>query len=329
METLETKAYWVLSPGSGALQAETVPARPADGHSLVRAEWSAVSAGTERLVGLGRVSEKDDLLMACRYMEGSFALPVKYGYCLVGQAVEGSLAGQSVFVMHPHQELAHVRDEDVTVLPNELPTRRGALIPNLETALNAVWDADLQGAESCSVFGAGSVGLLIAYVLWRTTGEAPLLYDPDEERRALAASLPWGARVSAPEAARDNQVQVAFHTTGAPTGLQAALDQLGFEGRVIDLSWYGEGQLSLDLGTHFHLGRKRLIASQVGTVAVSRRTSHDFQARLREVLALLDEPALERLLGDPIPFRELPDFMGKLYRGESKTPLPLIQYGAH
>ena len=328
MELLESKAYWVSSPGVGELKDESVSAKPATGESLIRAEWSAVSSGTERLVGLGLVSSACNESMACRYMAGSFALPLKYGYCLIGQGLEGELAGRSIFVMHPHQSLALVRDKDATVLPSELPTRRAALIPNLETALNAVWDAELLPGEECTVFGAGSVGLLVAYVLWKTTGTAPRLVDVDEERRTFAATLPWGASVSAPDELEDEAAKVAFHTTGNPLGLQLALNHIGFEGRVIELSWYGDKAVSLELGTHFHFGRKRIIASQVGTIAVSHRSVHDYSLRIREVLALLDEPELDRLFGEPVPFARMPEFMDSLYRGDSKTPLPLIQYGA-
>jgi len=328
MELLESKAYWVSSPGVGELKDESVSAQPATGQSLIRAEWSAVSSGTERLVGLGLVSPACNEPMACRYMAGSFALPLKYGYCLIGQGLEGELAGRSIFVMHPHQSLALVRDEDATVLPSDLFTRRAALIPNLETALNAVWDAELSAGETCTVFGAGSVGLLVAYVLWKTTGTAPRLADVDEERRAFAGTLPWGGGACAPLELEAGTANVAFHTTGNPLGLQLSLNHLGFEGRVIELSWYGDKAVSLELGTHFHFGRKRIIASQVGTIAVNQRAVHDYKSRIREVLALLDEPALDRLLGDPVPFARMPEFMDSLYRGDSKTPLPLIRYGA-
>ena len=328
MELLESQAYWVRSPGVGELKSESVSAQPAPGHSLIRAEWSAVSPGTERLVGLGLVSPACNESMGCRYMAGSFELPLKYGYCLIGQGLEGELAGRSIFVMHPHQSLALVRDEDATVLPSELPTQRAALIPNLETALNAVWDAELLPDDLCTVFGAGSVGLLVAYVLWRETGTAPRLVDVDVERRAFAATLPWGVAACAPEELEDEAVNVAFHTTGNPLSLQLALNHVGFEGRVIELSWYGDKVVSLELGTHFHFGRKRIVASQVGTIAASQRSVHDYKSRIREVLALLDEPQLDRLLGEPVPFARMPELMDSLYRGDSKTPLPLIEYGA-
>ena len=328
MSLLETYAYWVAKPGVGRLQAERIAARPQPGFSLVQAQWSAVSPGTERLVGLGQVPPECSQWMACAYMAGSFELPLKYGYCLIGNGVEGALAGQSIFVMHPHQELAQVRDADAIRLPADLPLKRAALIPNLETALNAVWDAELDGEEVCSVVGAGSVGLLIAYVLWRTTGRAPRIIERDPERREFARQLPFGLRTCSPEESCDQDDEVSFHASGNPAGLQLALNQVGFEGRVIELSWYGDKPVKLELGTHFHYGRKRIVASQVGHVAASHRESHGYAGRVREVLALLDQAELDLLLGTPVPFENMPQMMDALYRGESNCALPLIEYGA-
>ncbi|MFT5284770.1 MAG: threonine dehydrogenase-like Zn-dependent dehydrogenase [Planctomycetota bacterium] len=324
---LESEAYWIREPGVGALQREEFSSQLEPGTSLVESKWSAVSPGTERLVGLGQVPMACTEFMACRYMGGSFSLPLKYGYCLVGTVLDGAQAGKSVFVMHPHQDLIAVRDEDLTVLPEELPVQRAGLIPNLETALNAVWDAELSPEEDCVVFGAGSVGLLISYVLWNQTGRPVQIVEIDEKRRAFAATLPWGVNACAPSEVLAEGLRVAFHTTGNPAGLQAALDCVDFEGRVIELSWYGSKSVTLDLGTHFHYGRKRIIASQVGKIAVSHRASHDYSQRIGEVLALLNHPKLDSLLGSPVPFKDMPQFMKSLYRGESTSPLPLIDYG--
>ena len=326
MSELATEAYWVRHRGAGELVAGTVAEAPESGRSLVRAEFSGVSVGTERLVGLGLVPASCESAMACRYMEGSFALPLKYGYSLVGRGVAGALEGERVFVMHPHQSLAEVADEHAVVLPEAVPSSRAVLVPNLETALNAVWDSELEATPNARtvVLGAGAVGLLVAYALERTTGRPVTVVELDEERRSLAASLPWVER--AVESETDGEFDVAFHTTGNPLGLQSALDLLGFEGRVIELSWYGEKPVTLDLGSHFHHGRKRIVASQVSAVAPTRRESLGYAGRTRAVLDLLDESALDALVSDPVPFARMPGLMGDVYRGASPAPLPLIQF---
>lgn len=324
MAPLATRAYWVESPGHGALRTETLPDRPPEGWSLVSAEFSGVSPGTERLVGLGRVPAESQSLMACQYMAGDFTLPIKYGYTLVGTAVAGALAGRRVFVMHPHQGVAAVEDTRATLLPDPVPATRAVLIPNLETALNAVWDADLSGDEPCVVVGGGVVGLLVAFVLARRHGPGCRLVEADAAQRDFAASLPFVAEVAAaPPAGAET---VAFHASGTGAGLQAAIDSVGFEGRVVDLSWYGDRRVTLELGSSFHAGRKRILASQVGTVAPSHRGTHDARRRLAEVVALLDDDALDRLVGPPTPFAAMPALMESLYAGRAEHPVPLIAY---
>ena len=321
-----SRAYWVTRAGRGELRAEPVPSHPEQGHSLIAAEFTGVSPGTERLVGLGRVPGSCAAQMACNYMAGDFSLPIKYGYNLVGTGVAGSLAGQRLFVMHPHQELAHVADAATTPLPDFLPSRRAVLIPNLETALNAVWDAEIAAAEGIVIVGEGVCGLLVAFVLERLHQARATIVELDARRLEFAQGLGWVHAALSPHELPRGESAVAFHTSASPAGLQLALDALGFEGRVIDMSWYGDRPVPLDLGTHFHYQRKRIIASQVGSIAPSRRTTCTYQDRLRQVVALLQGDELDPLLGSPVAFDEMPVFMNELYSGGVTPMLPVIAY---
>lgn len=325
-QTLSTSAYWVSRPGSGELREHHVSAKPQPGHSLIRAEWSAVSPGTERLVALGRVPSDCARVMACRYMSGGFELPVKYGYSLVGTAIAGHLTGERVFVMHPHQSLAEVDDRDATVLDSRIPAARATLIPGLETALNAVWDADLVPRERCAVVGAGLIGLLVGYVIHRQHGMPVEVVEADPMRLRLAESLPWIDRAVSDGASLSWAVDVTFHASGSPSGLQTAIDVLGFEGRAIELSWYGDARIELELGTHFHYQRKRIIASQVATVAATKRGTVSCRDRLNQVVSLLDDRLLDLLLSSPVAFESMPELMRDVYRGNTPDVLPLIQY---
>ncbi len=326
LEARRAQAYWVTRPRTGELRTSSALA-PKKDQSWIRTTFTGVSVGTERLVGCGEVPADCTPHMACRYMEGDLALPVKYGYSLVGQALEGALAGQHVFVMHPHQDYLAVADEHATVLPAGLPAQRGVLIPNLETALNAVWDAEMEPDDTALVVGGGAVGLLVAYVLWRNFGRPIALVEIDERRATLAAGLPWVSEIIEPADARQGEGwRVSFHASGHGAGLQTALDALGFEGRVLELSWYGTREVGLDLGADFHYQRKRIQASQVGSIATQQRGVHDHASRLQAVLRLLDHPELDALLGDPVPFANMPAWMDELYRGASVAPLPLIEY---
>ncbi len=69
-----------------------------------------------------------------------------------------------VFALHPHQTVFNLPAEAVAPLPDGLPPARAVLAANMETALNAVWDAAPAAADSIAVVGAGVVGALVAFL---------------------------------------------------------------------------------------------------------------------------------------------------------------------
>jgi threonine dehydrogenase-like Zn-dependent dehydrogenase len=314
-------AYWVEAPGRGALRRQRLPPPGPDQVEVV-ARCSGISCGTERLVGRGGVPAGAAATMACQGMQGSFALPVSYGYSLVGELAG---TGRRVFTMHPHHDRAVVARDRLVPLPDRVPSARATLLPNLETALNAVWDAELRAGEPVAIVGGGAVGLLVAFVLARRHDGPCTLVERAPERRAFAARLPWITEALAPEQCRPGAAAVAFHTTATSAGLQLALDAVGFEGRVVELSWYGDEPVTVRLGGAFHHGRQRLLGSQVATIAPSHRAA-GHAARTAAVLDLLHDAQLDRLHGPPIPFADLPAFFARLYGGELTEPCPLVAY---
>lgn len=320
----EVLGYWIEAPGRGALRPTALPAPTASECELV-ALWSGISPGTERLVGMGRVPVECREPMACRGMQGSFELPLLYGYSFVGRIASGQHAGRVAFAMHPHQERAIVSQDHLVLLPEAVPPARATLFPNLETAWNAVHDAEIHNGERIAVVGAGAVGLLLTFALQSLCGVRAVLVEADAKRRELAAQLPWSPRVVAPETLAHNAFDCVFHATGRNEGLQLAIDALAFEGRVMELSWYGTTPVSVRLGGRFHYHRQRIQASQVGTVARSQRLG-GYAHRAAEVVRLLADAQLDALLDAPVPFAELPTFFQRLYRGEVTSPCPLVTY---
>jgi len=311
MSPASARCYWVETAGHGGLR-ECELSQPTTGEVLVETQYSGISPGTERLVGLGLVPPTVATQMACQAMRGSFDLPIAYGYSLVGT----TSTGERVFTMHPHQDRLVASKEQLIVLPEEVPSARATLLPNLETALNAVWDAELRGDEKVAVIGGGAVGQLVNFVLSRLHQGAVTLVEKDPARAADALT---------PEQISQGSVDVAFHASGTGAGLQLAIDATGFEGRIIELSWYGDQPVTLRLGGSFHHDRKRLIASQVATIAPSHRAAGRV-ARTRAVLELLRDPRLDGLLGNPIPFTDLPEFFADLYAGNPTPACPLVEY---
>ena len=326
----KTRAYWVVAAGRGELRSHCLPKEPPHGQLRIRARYSAISVGTERLVGCARVPAAVQQRMRCPGMDGSFSLPLKYGYCLVGEVLSGARSGEAVFALNPHEEFADIAESQLVSLPAGLPMRRATLYANLETAVNAVWDAQIQAGARVLVLGLGSIGLLLALRL-RQHEQLQIADANAPRRRAIAARLPelptprdpleiLAARQKDPARAFD----VILHASGNPQGLALALQALELEGRVIEVSWFGDQDVCLPLGADFHERRLTIRSSQVAHIA----QGHDAAERRRAVLTmLLQEGALlDRLLGPDLAFEGLPTAMKKIYTGSSPFPLPVVRY---
>jgi hypothetical protein len=116
------------------------------------------------------------------------------------------------------------------------------------------------------------------------------------------------------------------HASATSAGLQLALDALAPEGSVIDLSWYGDTPVRLDLGGAFHSGRLRLRGSQVGEVALARRHRRTHGERLALALTLLRDPAYDALLTGASAFEDLPAVMADLSAGRRAALCHTITY---
>src|SRR5437660_550146 len=89
----------------------------------------------------------------------------------------------------------------------------------------------------------------------------------------MAGSFPFPVKygyATPDEAPRD--CDLVFHTSASPKGLATALALAGDEATIVELSWYGTGEVAVPLGEAFHSRRLRLVASQVGQVAPSHRS---------------------------------------------------------
>lgn len=131
---------------------------------LVRAQYSSISRGTERLVFQGRVPVSEHANMRAPFQEGSFTFPVKYGYAMVGTVMEGAMEGQAVFALFPHQTEFRLPEASLIAIPKDVPPARAVLAANMETALNILWDSRAGAGDRIAVIGAGVVGALVAYL---------------------------------------------------------------------------------------------------------------------------------------------------------------------
>lgn len=292
---------------------------------LVEARFSGVSRGTELLVYGGRVPPSEYARMRAPHQGGDFPWPVKYGYSSVGLVKEGptELVGRTVLCLYPHQTAYVVATSDVVVVPENVPPGRAVLGPNMETALNVVWDAGVKAGDRVAVIGAGVVGASVAYLAARHPGTDVELVDVDPSKAHVAAAI--GVRFASPGEARPG-ADVVIHASGAPAGLQTALSLAGDEATVVEASWFGDRDVTLPLGAAFHSCRLRIQSSQVGQLPSSQRARWTYRRRLEKALALLADPVLDVLVSGESPFDELPEVMKRLAAGESAM-CQRIRYG--
>ncbi|MEI9889682.1 MAG: hypothetical protein WDN45_02720 [Caulobacteraceae bacterium] len=140
------------------------------------------------------------------------------------------------------------------------------LAPQMETALNANWDADLQPGERVAVVGAGVIGLLTR--LCRGQDRAGR-----GDRRQSGAGAPrpniWASGSRRPPT-RPRTAAPCSTPRRRSRALNLSLGLCAFEGQVVELSWFGDKRPAVDLGGAFHSQRLTLKASQVGAVSPSR-----------------------------------------------------------
>ena len=323
---MQAKALWYVAPGRAELREEAI-AEPAAGDVRVRALFGAISRGTERLVCDGKVPPGDFERMRPPFMGGAFPFPVKYGYATVGRVEVGpaTLRDRIVFALHPHQSLFTVPADAVVPVPEGIPPARAVLAANMETALNALWDGAPGPADRIAVVGGGVVGLLVARLAARLPGTKVTVVDIAPARAECARAL--GACFATPDAARGD-CDLVFHASATGAGLATALRLVGEEATVVELSWYGAGEVAAPFGARFHSHRLRLIASQVGKVAPSHRPRWSHTRRLAAALALLDDAALDCLLAPAVAFEDLPARLPAILAPDTGAPCPLIRYVA-
>lgn len=302
---------------------------------LIQTLYSGISRGTESLVFNGQVPKSESESMRCPYQTGNFEFPVSYGYACVGQIIETHSdvsrvkKGDIVFILHPHQDFFQVHEDACNKLPTTLSPSRAVLSANMETALNANWDAELGDTKHHAIIGAGVVGLLTAFCTRALSNHDPFLIDTNPDKKPIAAKL--GLKCFTPDeylASNAPQMERIFNTSASGAGLQLAIDIAGFEARILEMSWYGAKSVTLDLGGAFHSKRLQIISSQVGHIAPAKRNTHAYSDRMQEAMTLLSDDRLSVLLEPEIDFDTLPQHLHDIFSKNSSALCQLIKYKA-
>ena len=318
---MQRQALIFTAPFSLEICEEPLPPLPADG-LLVQTIISAISPGTEMLLYRGQMPPE---LMADATIAalGEGGYPQKYGYATAGQVIEiGSSMDKSwqdrlVFAFEPHQSHFIARPEDVLPLPEGMPPETAVFLPNMETAVSFIMDAQPGLGEQVAVFGQGIVGLLTTQLLAQLPLACLLTLDSFSLRRdwsqklgaatcldPSAPDLPGQILAALPHAKHHPGLDLAFELSGNPAALAAAIEAMGFNGRILIGSWYGSKRADLNLGGTFHRRQIQLISSQVSHLAPRWRGRWSKARRLAVAWEMLQKHQPQQFITHRFPLEQ-------------------------
>jgi threonine dehydrogenase-like Zn-dependent dehydrogenase len=112
----------------------------------------------------------------------------------------------------------------------------------METVINAVWDASLQTGQNILIAGYGTIGAMLARICQLNYSGNVFILETDETKNNYI-------KIHGYKHAADEEIvyDVAFNCTANENALQYCIDHVGEESAVIELSWYGNQKVSLQL----------------------------------------------------------------------------------
>lgn len=303
------KELWFEAPRTVELRRTELPV-PAAGEVLVRGICSGISQGTEMLLYRGQGPTPFDPSLDA---PGQPIYPRRYGYAWVGEvmaranSVQNAAAslpvGSRVFGLLPHAEFHVIAETSLSLLGPDIPVLRAVLAPNLETAINCVWDAGVALGDRVVVLGGGIVGQLIGWLAQSAGGQVRLV-EPSARRLEVARLLGLHEALTPDQDVPSGSADVVIEATGNPQTLDRAIAHAGLEATVVVASFYGTRVSPVDLGSAFHRKRLSLKASQVSRVPSARQARWSLSRRFELVRTLLGQPELDVLLEPPVPFEQ-------------------------
>ena len=314
--------------------------RPGPGCVLIQTICSAISSGTEMLAYRGQLPTSIELDTTIKSSQNLVKYPFKYGYCLVGtviglgQHVRKDWLGKRVFVFHAHESHFAVNVEELIVIPDSIPTEDAVFLANAETAISLVQDGAPLIGERVLVVGLGIVGLLLSAALDEMPLECLLLIDPIERRRLAhfgGKPTTFGGKPTtvaiAPEEFLESDhltgdFDLVYEVSGMPSGLDLAIQSVGYSGRLIVGSWYGSKKVELDLGTHFHRSKMSIYASQVSSLDPRLVGRWDKKRRMNVAAELVKRIKPRRLITHQFSINNAAEAYKLL--DESKTAIQVI-----
>ena len=238
----------------------------ADDEVIVKTEYSAISAGTERAN-----------LMGMQNVMGGETFPRALGYCSVGIITEAGSkiknykVGDRVLVYHGvHTDYNKVKEHQLTLVPDGVDPKEAALVIIAAMGLGGVRKLSVELGESAMIIGLGLLGMF-AVQFARLEGAYPLIVsDLNPERRALALEL--GADYALDPSAPDyietvkkltdgKGVNAIVEVTGASVALEQALKFVSYMGRISLLGCTRVSECQIDYYSEVHRPGVKLIGA--------------------------------------------------------------------
>jgi threonine dehydrogenase-like Zn-dependent dehydrogenase len=290
------KSFWHLKNNESKIISETYEMFSLDTVEI-ESLYSSISLGTEKIVAQGKVPSTIYKKMAVPYMRGNFDFPIQYGYSLVGKTKKNQL----VHLMHPHQTKCFVNEKDCFVCEDETQPILATQLSNMETVINAIWVSKIKPNQKVLVCGVGSIGVLLAETLKNYCKAVVFVKETNDYK--LDFLLEKGFSI----AEENQEFHLCFHVSATQNGLQYCIDHSAKEGKIIELSWYGNNAISIRLGEKFHYNRLQIISSQVSEIPFEKAETEDFLSRKKLAEKLLQLIPIRDYIS-LIAFEDLPDY---------------------
>jgi len=346
---IQAKTVMFTGPGQLDVRDRALP-EPAPDQVVVRTLYSGISAGTEMNVFRGLAPQwharRDPTTALFANDDGpEWTYPLAYGYASVGRVetigpsvppAANLSVGDLVFTYTPHSSVSVVRWGDLVVLPSLADPRLGVFIANLNTALNGALDARPSLGDVVVVSGLGVIGLILVQLLRRAGVASIVAVDLLEQRRLLAKHFgadvvlnpgDGGVAEHVRSLTHNRGADIVIEVSGAAPALNEAIRTVGYNGRVIVMSWYGANLGSLSLAAEFHHNRPRLIASQVGGINPDLGPLWSVQRRRDLATSLVDQVQLEPLVTHEFPVDEALKAYTLIDQGDPEVVQCVLSYG--
>jgi len=328
-----------------AIVKETLPTLQAK-EVLVKAEVSAISAGTELLVYRGEAPAElpaDETIASLR--NGTLRFPLKYGYAVVGRvnnigvSVDPSWLGRRVFGFHPHESHFIAQINELHPVPENMSAECAVFLPSMETAVSMLMDGRTTIGEQVVIFGQGTVGLLTTALLAHLPLATLVTVDAHELRRDWSIKLGAQFSLDSNEPKLKDKLLTILHKepgcpgtdlaielSGRPEALEQAIGVTGPNGRVLIGSWYGQRRVNLDLGGEFHRSGIKIISSQVSRLAPQWSGRWTKARRLQVAWEMLEQLQPTTLITHRIPLAEATSAYGLLNNEPETAGQVILRY---